>query len=205
MRKRKAIKLLKEDFEDYYNMSDRVSELISVEGSIKPIKKYHKTITFRKSAFILSCCIGCAFIIGGSVGTTAYVIHCNTVENSTLNYTYKESVFSAITYSTEKLKCDSFDIIVSYPVYDYCVFNLYEASKEGSNYYFYQIYTVKSIQSEIIVRLIQESQIKQISLPINTIESIGILNDDSFEIQKGKIKGEIYCDQKSIKNFEFSI
>ena len=178
-------------------MSDRVSDLISIEGCIKPIRKYPKTITFRKSAFILSCCIGAAFIIGGSVGTTAYIVHLT--NNTYYRDCYNKSILSAKTFSENKLKNSPLSVICNYPINDYCLFNLYETNLNDRDYYIYQIYTIKQLSSNISIKFTHEDLSKEIVLTTEHYENIGILNDIEFNIQEGAINGLISFGDENAK------
>lgn len=197
MRKKQAIELLKEDFEDYYNMSDRISDLLSLEGTITPIKRYPKTITFRKNAFVLSCCIGVAFIIGGSVGTTAYVINHN--NNMNIPDVHSISVNSAKTYCEINLKNYQFNLFDNYYILSDCVFNLYNAVSTEKTYLIYQIYTIEQLSSDIFIQFTHEDLSKEIVLTNDAYETIGVLNDNEFDIQEGTISGIISLGNEKVK------
>ena len=197
MRKKQAIELLKEDFEDYYNMSDRISDLLSLEGTITPIKRYPKTITFRKSAFVLSCCIGCAFIIGGSVGTAIYVT--NIASNNNFSDVHSKSVSSAKTYCEINLKNYQFNLFDNYYILSDCVFNIYNAVSTEKTYLIYQIYTIEQLSSDIFIQFTHEDLSKEIVLKSDNNETIGILNDNEFDIQNGIINGIISLGNEKVK------
>ncbi len=194
MRNKQVAEILKQDFEDYYNMDDRIGDLKShVNFSSMGISR-RNTITMRKSKFITACILSSLLLVGGSSLITYYA---TTNVRDHFKFIYLQSIDSASNFLSSEV-----DDFVSLPIQSYsfenrAIFNLYLCQKDNMDCYFFQIYN-KSISDFFLVEFIFHDESIKIQSDSQQQNPIQLLN---FKINSGdKILGSIYANSELYRN-----
>lgn len=196
MRKKQVAEILKRDFEDYYNMDDRIGDLKS-QINFNSMGIVHKNmITMRKSKFITACILSSLLLVGGSSAVT-YIITQKSREYYEI--LYRQSIHDASAFLEKE-----FDTFVSYPIQTYSyedrtLFNVYKGEKEQNDFLSFQIYT-KNLFDIFTVKFSYFDDQITIYSDLQHRHNMQILNFDYDLIPGYMINGSIFVNERLYKN-----